>query len=227
MTNEPTAQEPTGDRREAAPVTGEGDLRPRADRTDDDTVTTTVVAIPEPASAAAPADEAVEPADGRHAGAGFPVVLRGYDRQRVDAAFADLRAELDAAVARYEAAEAALGAARAAAAQAEQRFARAEAAAQRATRAAEEAQRQRAGQPEPAALGDRIRRILELAEEEAAEIRATARREADREVAASRAEVSRLQERRIQLGGELADLDARITSLLEGGGSRPGPAPTQ
>jgi hypothetical protein len=233
MTNEPTAFDGAGDRR-AAPPPGAPDAA--ATHPGEDTVTTTMVSVPADAQTEAmpdASDPAVERPDdqtddhGLVSPGGFPIVLRGYDRHRVDAAFAELRADLDAAVARYEVAEAALTAARSAVDDAERLAAEAKAVAQQVGRQAEEAARVRSGRPAPARLAERIRQMLELAEEEAAEIRATARAEADREVAASRAEVGRLQERRTQLGQELARLQAHLATLLQGSGSPSARRPTQ
>ena len=199
----------------------------RGDRADDDadadTVTTTVLAVPEaaednpggPPAVDAPVGFAGEPAPGSgHDAPGaphFPVVLRGYERHRVDAALGDLRARLDAAVSRYETAEAALAAARTAAVEAQRR-------AEQAQREAVAArQQQQETRVTPAVVSERIRRILELAEEEAAEIRANARRDAERAAVDARAEVEHLRRRRAQLDAELGQLHARISALLAGG----------
>jgi hypothetical protein len=231
MTNEPTASDdPGADGPGPAPEAGD-----RPDALDADTVTTTVlpVAPDEPPGsghdAMPPPDQPADPPDNPGAGVpgGFPIVLRGYDRHRVDAVLTDLRADLDAAVARYETAEAALAAARAAVDDAEQRAARAEAAAAQLRQATDAAASAQSGRVAPAQLGERIRRILELAEEEAAQIRATARRDADDEVAALREAAARLHERKAQLTDELGRLQARLASLLQGGGSRPPAAPSQ
>lgn len=192
------------------------DARTHADGADDTTITTALAVPDEPEDnpghsdarrAAFALDNPRQPEAERPE---FPVVLRGYDRHRVDATLADLRGSLDAATARYETAEAALTAARTAAAEAQRE-------AEQQRRAAEEARDTLAGRIAPAALSERIRRILELAEEEAAELRATAERDAEQAVAGARAEVERLTRRRAELDDELGRLHAKIAALLGGG----------
>ena len=239
----------TADRREG-PLRGDQAVRggagegadPALDPTGDDgldpdTVTTTVVAVP-PATALdgagpgeADADPVADtggelpgdpvagpPGGGADPVADFPVVLRGYERHRVDAALADLRSQLDAAVTRYQAAEAALAAARAAVADADQRIRRAE----EARKAAEADREDQQGRLTPEALSGRVRRILELAEEEAQEIRSSARRDAEAATAASRAEIEQLRQRRARYDAELTQLRARITALLGNGDRQEG-----
>lgn len=168
-----------------------------------DTVTTTVLPVADGAAGRA-VDVVPEPAA---SAAAFPVVLRGYDRGRVDAVVADLRSRLDRATAGQEAAEGELAAARAAVGEAR-------AAAERARREGEQARDERDGRLAPAALAERIQRILTLAEEEAADQRAAARRDADAMLAQARAAVDALEQRRAELDRELAGLHQKIAALL-------------
>ncbi len=105
-------------------------------------------------------------------GAGFDVVLRGYDRRQVDERLRFLGAELAAA-------EQALGAAQERTADIEDELARV---------------RLEAGMREPAApvFGDRVERILRLAAEEAEEVRGRAAEEATTTVREARLEAQRL-----------------------------------
>lgn len=152
---------------------------------------------------------AAEPAYAASVAAEFPVVIRGYERHRVDAVLAALRSQLEGAVARYETAEAALAAARAAAADAQR-------AADEARHEAEVIREEAEGRISPATLSERIRGILELAEAEAEEIRARAAREAAEATAGVRAEVAALESRRAELGQELSRLHEKIAALLGG-----------
>ncbi len=105
-------------------------------------------------------------------GAGFDVVLRGYDRRQVDERLRFLGAELAAA-------EQALGAAQERTADVEDELARV---------------RLEAGMREPAApvFGDRVERILRLAGEEAEEAGGRAAEEATMTVREARLEAQRL-----------------------------------
>ncbi|MFL6138742.1 MAG: hypothetical protein ACJ74O_13205 [Frankiaceae bacterium] len=200
-------------------------VRPDVD-IDADTVTTTVLAVPERSGGnpgAMPLDAQPQAMAAGAAGDDqphFPVVLRGYERTHVDAAVADLRARLDAAVARYETAEAALSAARAAAADGQRRTEQAQhdvaALRQQVQEVARSAEQSRAA---PVVVSERLRQVLELAEAEAAEIRRNARRDAEQATVDMRAEIERLSRRRAELDAELGRLHARITALLAGGDS--------
>ncbi|RZT84623.1 cell division septum initiation protein DivIVA [Pseudonocardia sediminis] len=129
----------------------------------------------------------------RDAGAGFAVVLRGYDRAQVDARLAELDRRIGDEIRRADAAESALGAAR-----------------------SHVRRLQDAGTPAPAAderFGARLERVLQAAEREASDLREKAAAEAATVLDGARTEAEQRRRQTEQaLLGRAATLDQEFTA---------------
>ena len=152
----------------------------------------------------------------------FAVTVRGYDRAQVDEYIDWLREWLSNATVRMESAEAESGQLREQLRRLQQRV--------------DELEVETSDQPPRTigALGDRMTRILVLAEEGAATVRADAEAEAERVVAEARAEAEALvrttQEQQAELDGRLASAHEQADRTVQrrrdqgGGDHRPADA---
>lgn len=136
----------------------------------------------------------------------FAVTVRGYDRAQVDEYIDWLREWLSNATVRMESAEA--------------ESARLREQVERLQMRVDDLQAETSGEPPRTigALGERMTRILELAEEGAAAVRADAETEAERLLARARSEaegqVRGTQQRQAELDGKLADANERAQQTV-------------